>query len=72
MAKNTLLIATNLTSICCVYKEKIDKSDSYRIEYRPSQLRKLQFVKKLIYYQTNYLHIKTFSHRLFFDVLAYS
>ena len=28
--KKALLIATNLTSICCVYKEKIDKDVSYR------------------------------------------
>ena len=26
--KKALLIATNLTSICCVYKEKIVKNDS--------------------------------------------
>ena len=29
--KKALLIATNFTSICCVYKEKIVKDDSYRI-----------------------------------------
>ena len=28
--KKAFLIATNLTSICCVYKEKIDKDVSYR------------------------------------------
>ena len=28
-AKKALLIATNLTFICCVYKEKIVKNDSY-------------------------------------------
>ena len=28
--KKALLIATNLTSICCVYKEKIVKDVSYR------------------------------------------
>ena len=28
--KKALLIAINLTSICCVYKEKIDKDVSYR------------------------------------------
>ena len=27
--KKALLIATNLTSICCVYKEKIVKNDLY-------------------------------------------
>ena len=27
--KKELLIATNLTSICCVYKEKIVKNDSF-------------------------------------------
>ena len=27
MRKKTLLIVTNLTSICCVYKEKIVKND---------------------------------------------
>ena len=28
--KYSMVIATNLTSICCVYKEKIVKNDSYR------------------------------------------
>ena len=28
--KKALLIATNPTSICCVYKEKIVKNDSHR------------------------------------------
>ena len=28
--KKALLIATNLTSICCVYKEKIDKDVTYQ------------------------------------------
>ena len=28
---NALLIATNLTSICCVYKEKTVKEVSYRM-----------------------------------------
>ena len=27
---NLILIATNFTSICCVYKEKIVKNNSYR------------------------------------------
>ena len=31
--KKALLIATNLTSICCVYQEKIDKDVSYRRAY---------------------------------------
>ena len=31
-----LLIATYLTSICCVYKEKIVKNDSHRTTYRVS------------------------------------
>ena len=35
-------IATNLTSVCCVYKEKIVKNDSYRRTYRPYKFRKLQ------------------------------
>ena len=30
LSLKALLIATNLTSICCVYKEKIDKDVSYR------------------------------------------
>ena len=30
MQLKALLIATNLTSICCVYKEKIIKNDQYR------------------------------------------
>ena len=40
--KKALLIATNLTSICCVYKEKIVKDISYRITWRSYKLRKLQ------------------------------
>ena len=28
--KKVLFIATNLTSICCVFKKKIDKDVSYR------------------------------------------
>ena len=40
--KKAHLIATNLTSICCVYKEKIVKDVSYRITSRPYKLRKLQ------------------------------
>ena len=40
--KKTLLIATNLTSICCIYKEKIVKNDYYRRTYCPYELRKLQ------------------------------
>ena len=30
--KKALLIATNLTSICCVYKEKNVNNDKYRIQ----------------------------------------
>ena len=32
----------NLTSVCCVYKEKIVKDVSYRITYRPYKFRKFQ------------------------------
>ena len=40
--KKPLLIATNLTSICCVYKEKIVKNDSHRRTQRPYKFRKMQ------------------------------
>ena len=37
-----MVIATNLTPICCVYMEKIVKNDSYQITLRPYKFRKLQ------------------------------
>ena len=36
--KYAMVIATNLTSACCVCKEKIVKNDSYR---RPIQIQKV-------------------------------
>ena len=39
---NSIVIATNLTSIYCVYKEKIVKNDSYRRPKHPHKFRKLQ------------------------------
>ena len=40
--KKALLIATNLTSICCVYKEKIVKNDSHQRTQRPYKFGKMQ------------------------------
>jgi len=34
--------ATNLTSICCVYKEKLVKNDSHRRTQRPYKFRKMK------------------------------
>ena len=38
MQLKALLIATNLTSICCVYNEKIIKNDQYRGNVVPIQI----------------------------------
>ena len=39
---------TNLTSICCVYKEKMVKHDSYRGTQRPYIIRKLQYTTQIV------------------------
>ena len=73
--KKRFMIATNLTSICCVYKEKIVQDVSYRITWRPYKLRKLQHatktVKKSIKFQTNHSDITTYSHLLSFATYVY-
>ena len=43
-----IVIATNLTSICCVYKEKIAKNDSYRRTERPYKFRKLEYSTRIV------------------------
>ena len=47
-AKKGLSVASNLTSICCVYKEKIVKNDLFRRTWRPSKFKKLIFRRKHI------------------------
>ena len=44
--KYSMVIATNLTSMCCVYKEKIVKNDSHRKALRPEKFRKLQYLSR--------------------------
>ena len=51
------MIATNLTSICCVYKEKIVKNESCWRTYRPSKFRKLQHSNRIV---ENQLYSQTF------------
>ena len=82
--KESLLIATDLTSICSVYKEKIVENDSYqrtkRIVQIPFKFRKMQhstrIVNKSILFQTNHSDITNNSHRLLFvikikDIMKY-
>ena len=69
MKEYRLLIATILTSTCCVYKETIVKNVSYQRTKRSYKLRKLEhttwIVKKSNQYQTNNLDIKSYSHYYF-------
>ena len=46
--KYSMVIATNPTSICCVYKEKIVKEDSHRRTQRPQKFRKLQYSTRIV------------------------
>ena len=60
---------SNLTSICCVYKEKIVKNDSYQRTYYPYKFRKLQYstssdLKKSIVFSARCLcHVNHSKHR---------
>ena len=47
------MIATNLTSICCVYKEKIVKNDLYRKTPFPYKFRKYQHSTRIVTNQFN-------------------
>ena len=51
--KKVFLIATKLTSICCVYKEKIVKNGSYWRTQRPYKFRKLQHSTRIVKNQFN-------------------
>ena len=49
-----MVIASNFTSICCVYREKIVKNnDSYRITQRPYKFRKSQYQTQIVHIQFN-------------------
>ena len=73
--KQSMVITANLTSICCVYKEKIVKNDSYHVfrTQRPYKFRKLQYltwiVKKLISNHSEILQLIIID---FFDAFVYS
>ena len=51
--KYSIVVATNFTSICCVYKEKIDKNYSCRRTQNPYKFRKLQYSSRIIKNQFN-------------------
>ena len=42
--KLSMVIATNLISICCVYKEKIVKNDSYKLQIN----RKFKYLTRIV------------------------
>ena len=63
-----MVIATNLTSVCCVYKEKIVKKDSYRRTKRLYKFRKFQYSTWII----KNSDITTYNHRFLFDAFVYS
>ena len=46
--KYSMVFATNPTTICCVYKEKIVKNDSYGRTQRSYKFRKLQYLTRIV------------------------
>ena len=71
--KLSLLITPNLTSICCVYKEKIVKNDLYRIQIRKDATfdsdRKNQFNSKQVIQILQTIVIDNFSiHSYIVDI----
>ena len=55
--KLSMVIATNLTSICCFYKEKIFKNNSCRRTLRQNKFRKLQYTTQIVKNQFNFKQI---------------
>ena len=71
--KKALLIATDLTSICCVYKEKIVKTKKNVVSIQIQKDATFNsIVNKSIKFQTNYSDITNNSHRLFYDAFVNS
>ena len=49
--KKAFFIATNLTSICCIYKEKIVKDVSYRVYVDRTDRSKISSDQKRFFYR---------------------
>ena len=68
-----MVIVTNLTSICCVYKKKIVKIHSYPLVHINSESCNIQLgSEKINLFQTIHSDITTYNHRFFFDAFINS
>ena len=62
---NSMVIATSLTSICCAFKEKMVKHDSYRRTERPYKFTKLHYFTQIgngsVKFEINHSDITTYN-----------